>query len=114
MNQQMTLLELADRLERVDSREWVLLQNAAAELRWLVEENKKLKEDADRYRWISAYCESVPEDSTGRWSIIVEGPCKKTLKSEASFDRAIDAAIRKSEASFYKSIEEARKKHDQR
>ena len=95
MNQQMTALDYAYSLERVDSSEWILLQNAAAELRWLVEQNKKLKKDVVRYRWIAAYCKSISEDSGDRWSIIIEGPCPKIIKTEAAFDRAIDAARRK-------------------
>ena len=95
MNQQMTALDYAYSLERVDSREWILLQNAAAELRWLVEQNKKLKKDDVRYRWIAAYYKSISEDSGDRWSIIIEGPCPKAIKTEAAFDRAIDAARRK-------------------
>jgi hypothetical protein len=49
--------------------------------------------DAERYRWLAAYCRSTSEHWGGRWSIIVDGPAPQRHDSEDDFDAAIDAAM---------------------
>ena len=49
--------------------------------------------DAERYRWLAAYCRSTSEHWGGRWSIIVDGPAPQRHDSEDDFDATIDAAM---------------------
>ena len=52
----------------------------------------ELREDAECYRWIAAYCRSTAEHWGGRWSIVVEGPAPTRDDDEDAFRAAIDAA----------------------
>ena len=55
-------------------------------------EVERLRQDAERYRWLAGHCRSTSEHWGGRWSIVVEGPTPKTHDSEDDFDAAVDAA----------------------
>lgn len=58
-------------------------------------EVQALRKDAERYRFLAAYCRSTDEHWGGRWSIVVDGPCPASRDSEDDFDEAIDAAMEK-------------------
>ena len=53
MNEQPEALRLADELAIQDQCDFYkVCEEAALELRWLHEENERLRRDADRYRWL--------------------------------------------------------------
>jgi hypothetical protein len=54
-------------------------------------EVEKLREDAERYRWLRECARATSEHWGGRWSLVTEGPAPKTA-TPAGIDAAIDAA----------------------
>lgn len=53
---------------------------------------RKLRADAERYRWLRDHCRHSAEHWGGRWSIVVEG--RSPEDHDISFDAAIDAAMK--------------------
>jgi hypothetical protein len=64
------------------------LMYECADLRAEVE---KLREDAERYRWLRECARATSEHWGGRWSLVTEGTAPKTA-TPAGIDAAIDAA----------------------
>ena len=84
MNEQPEALRLADELAIQDQCDFYkVCEEAALELRWLHEENERLRRDADRYRWLR---DMIYDDR-----IIVAAD--RMLHGEA-LDAAVDAAMR--------------------
>ena len=83
MNKQPEALRLADELAIQDQCDFYkVCEEAALELRWLHEENERLRRDADRYRWLR---DMIYDDR-----IIVAAD--RMLNGEA-LDVAVDAAL---------------------
>ena len=83
MNEQPEALRLADELAIQDQCDFYkVCEEAALELRWLHEENERLRRDADRYRWLR---DMIYDDR-----IIVAAD--RMLNGEA-LDVAVDAAL---------------------
>ena len=83
MNEQPEALRLADELAIQDQCDFYkVCEEAALELRWLHEENERLRRDADRYRWLR---DMIYDDR-----IIVAAD--RMLHGEA-LDVAVDAAL---------------------
>lgn len=78
---------------REDARfERAMHESISDKAKRLTAELAKVREDAERYRWIAGHCRSTSEHWGGRWSIIVDGPCPTAHDDEDAFDAAIDAA----------------------
>lgn len=83
MNEQPEALRLADELAIQNQCDFYkVCEEAALELRWLHEENERLRRDADRYRWLR---DMIYDDR-----IIVAAD--RMLNGEA-LDVAVDAAL---------------------
>lgn len=70
-----------------DSKGW------AAILLVLAEEVRRLRADAERYRFLAERCRSTSEHWGGRWSVVIDGPAPASHNSKDDFDAAIDAAM---------------------
>lgn len=70
-----------------DSKGW------GAILLVLAEEVRRLRADAERYRFLAKRCRSTSEHWGGRWSVVIDGPAPDSHNSEDDFDAAIDKAM---------------------